>query len=93
MYYEKPVNYEGVECLPSQPLQKIPYSKEDINFKVTIPCENRLDLISYQYYGTTKYWWVIAIASDISNPLTEVTNGKILRIPPISTIFTLKGAD
>ena len=38
-------------------------SAEDNFFTVTESEENRLDLVSYSYYGTPNYWWVIAIVN------------------------------
>lgn len=43
--------------------------------------EGMLDLISYQYYGTEAYWWIIAVANNLLDPVTEVTFGKSLIIP------------
>jgi len=41
----------------------------------------RLDLLSNQYYGTPKYWWVIAIANNMGKGTLAVTPGHQLRIP------------
>ena len=48
---------------------------------------NRLDLISYDYYGTTSYSWVIAYVNGIQDGYT-VFEGQILMIPKnISELF------
>ena len=52
--------------------------------------ENRLDLISYNYYGSPLLWWVIAEASDITNPF-NVPIGTLLRIPANKTLYGSKG--
>ena len=52
--------------------------------------DGRLDLISYEYYGTPMYWWSIAQASGIHDPLS-VKRGDRLRIPNISTLVSRDG--
>lgn len=51
---------------------------------------NRLDLVSYKYYNTPIYWWIIAEASGIYNPLI-VPEGTILVIPSLQTVYNYKG--
>jgi len=48
----------------------------------------RLDLLSFQYYNTVTLWRVIAAVNDISDPLTEVWAGRILRIPYAPNVFS-----
>lgn len=47
----------------------------------------RPDLISYKNYSTVKYWWIICVVNNISNPLTEIEDGMILKIPNIQDIL------
>ena len=69
----------------SEPIT-IPKSPTDTFHIVTMKDENRLDLISWQYYGNVLLWWVIAEASDIIDPF-NVPKDTVLRIPDKSTIF------
>ena len=46
---------------------------------------NRLDIISNKYYGTPTYWWMIALANNLIDPLV-VNKGTMLRIPALVTI-------
>lgn len=62
----------------------------DTYFIVDTDHENRLDLVSYKFYGTPLLWWVIAEASDIFNPLI-VPVGTVLRVPVRSTLYGAKG--
>jgi hypothetical protein len=56
------------------------FSEFDTYHQVTAYDQFRLDLISYRYYLTPEYWWIIAAANDILDPFAlEV--GTILRIP------------
>lgn len=81
---------DGVECLESHTIKEIPYREDDSYLKVTDVNENRLDKIAYEYYGSTKLWWVIAEASGILNPL-DVPIDTILRIPTLSSLYLLQG--
>jgi hypothetical protein len=52
-----------------------------IDFNVhTIQEGERLDSLSYLYYGSSEYWWIIAAASGIGWSL-QVPPGTILQIP------------
>lgn len=44
----------------------------------------RLDLVSLRVYRTPKYYWVIAEANEIIDPIQEITKDKVLIIPKIS---------
>lgn len=90
MYYENRISYNGVSCLESHYMQDIPYSVNDTYYTVTPQMVNRLDRISYKFYDSVNLWWVIALASGITNPL-RVPVGTVLRIPPLSTLFYVKG--
>ena len=50
--------------------QTIDKSSEDQFYVVTMSEEDRLDIISTSFYGTPKYWWVIALANNIIDPFT-----------------------
>lgn len=66
-----------------------PQTTEDSYYTVDAGYENRLDLISYMVYGTVHYWYIIAIANDIMNPL-DVPAGTVLRITPLSVLTQMK---
>ena len=65
----------------------IEYNDNDTYYEVTNMTENRLDLISLQFYNSPIYWWVIAEANFIFDSLTEVYRGRKLRIPNLSVIY------
>ena len=52
--------------------------------------ENRLDIISNDFYGTPNYWWILAIANELIDPFI-VNVGDSIRIPPIESLFKLNG--
>lgn len=52
---------------------------------VVVPteCENRIDLFSYQQYGSSRYWWIIALANAdlIKDPIWDFTAGLTVLVP------------
>ena len=58
-----------------------------IYYKVPVDHENRLDLISYEYFGTASYSWILAYVNGISDGYT-VFEGQTLMIPTaLSDLF------
>lgn len=52
-----------------------------LNFKTYILKEGeRIDQVSFKFYGDAQYWWVIAAASGIGWGL-QIPPGAILRVP------------
>lgn len=68
----------------------VDYSANDNYHTVTIDDENRLDIIANKYYGTPRYWWVIAIANYILDPF-DVPRNSYLRIPPLTSLYNKGG--
>ena len=59
------------------------YDYDDIKIEyyiVTVETENRIDLISYKYFGTTSYSWIISYINQIYDGYT-VFEGQVLMIP------------
>ena len=54
--------------------------------KTTVKESEKLEHISYRFYNTPEYWWVIAKANNISNGSIFLEPGKQLRIPNITSI-------
>ena len=65
-------------------------SIQDQYFIVTIREQNRLDIISNDFYNTPKFWWMIAMANDIIDPF-EVDVGTRLRIPDVLSFYNKGG--
>ena len=38
------------------------------------------ELVSYDIYGDTQYWWVIMLYNDILDP-SDIVNGMVIRYP------------
>ena len=63
---------------------KIPLRDDDIY--IFSRESDKLEHISYRFYGTPEYWWVIAKANNISKGSIFLEPGKQLRIPQPSSI-------
>ena len=48
----------------------------------------RPDLVSFRFYNTTEYWWIIMTFNDLLS-VTELTAGKVLDIPSEDDISRL----
>ena len=64
---------------------KLPVVSTSIGDYVVVPteCENRIDLFSYQQYGSSRYWWIIALANAdlIKDPIWDFTAGLTVLVP------------
>lgn len=70
--------------------KSISETSSDQYYTVTLEEVGRLDIISNDFYGTPKYWWVIGIANNILDAF-DVPLGTTLRIPPIMSLYTEGG--
>ena len=52
--------------------------------------EHRTDLISFKFYGTAKYDWVIEDVNNIEDPIKDVIQGKKLIIPDRTKVYTIR---
>jgi len=54
----------------------------DISFFETYEVSNGeyWDNVSYNLYGTSYLWWVIALLNNISNPFEELEDGQLLNV-------------
>lgn len=59
----------------------------DVFITVTQEYEKRPDLVSWNAYGTSDYWWVIYEFNSIRDPLFQLKAGQILRIPAIERVL------
>lgn len=57
----------------------IPYSEDDTYIITTLG--DRLDLLSFDYYHDTSFWWVIATANALPGDSLYIEPGTQLRIP------------
>jgi hypothetical protein len=81
--------YLGVSNLP-----KVSLANGD---RVQVPpeCENRIDLFSYQQYGSSRLWWVIALANAdiIRDPTWDFKSGMMVFVPRDVNLTSSLGAN
>ena len=80
------LNDDDEEYIETSEAISISVSNTDSYHIVTQKDVNRLDLVAYQYYNNSLLWWVIAEASNITDPFNVPIN-TVLRIPDKSTIY------
>ena len=61
-------------------------SNPDNTIVITGRLVNRLDLVSLQYYGTPKYWWILAYYNSLKNPFL-LPYGTIVKVPSFATLL------
>lgn len=49
----------------------------------------RPDLISFKYYNTVQYWWVILRVNDVRDPYDGLVVGALLKIPSILDLYDI----
>ena len=51
--------------------------------------EHRLDLISLEFYNSSKYDWVISDVNNIEDPIRDIVSGKKIVIPNSAKVYSL----
>ena len=44
------------------------------------------ELVSYKFYQTVAYWWVLCRINEIICPVGEFVEGKLLKIPSLASL-------
>jgi nucleoid-associated protein YgaU len=70
---------EGSEYFANNIYPDIPYTEND-SYVITV-LGDRLDLLAFDFYGDTSYWWVIASANSLSGDSLYLEPGSQIRIP------------
>ena len=50
------------------------------------------DLLSYDLYGTTDYWWVLCMYNGVVRIFADMTEGTLWKIPALSDIQSMLSA-
>ncbi len=89
-------NYGGVTELVGDKVgwwerTNLPKSSID-DFSVTIDniFQKRADLISYEYYGTTEYEWLVLQYNNIVDINEELIYGKVIILPALSRLTSFR---
>lgn len=67
---------------------KIEPHSTDIIYYVEKQYEFKPHLLGFLFYGDSKLWWIIGMVNGIINPLEELHEKKMLRIPILERIKT-----
>lgn len=70
-----------------RPLQLEP-GDGDIYVTITQELEHRPDLVSFKAYGIPDLWWAIYEFNGIRDPLFNLRQGMILRIPELERVLS-----
>ncbi len=57
--------------------------KDDVEIIIDMKYHNRIDLLSYDLYGSSDYWWVLYSRNlnSIKHPIWDFNAGKSIWIP------------
>lgn len=70
---------EGIDYLPNLIYPEVPLSEDD--YYVIVRVGDRYDKLSYQFYKTVDYWWVIAVANGETGASICPKPGRQIRVP------------
>jgi hypothetical protein len=81
-------NSEGTRYYKDNKYPRVPLSVNDIYVETTIG--DRFDLLAFQYYGDSSFWWIISIANEnLPQNSLYIPVGSQIRIPTnVSNIVT-----
>jgi hypothetical protein len=74
--------------------RSFPKQADDIYKEIGPTWQYRPDLLSYDLYKTTDYWWVFAVRNKdiIKDPIWDFTAEKSIYIPKLNTILQHLGS-
>ena len=64
----------------------ISFDGSDLIYYIEKKYENKPHLLGYVFYGDSLLWSVICQVNGIIDPLTELVEGKLLRIPTLDRV-------
>lgn len=70
---------KGVQYYTNNVYPDVPVSADD-NYVIAV-LGDRLDLLAFDFYGDTSFWWVIASANGLSGDSIYLEPGSQIRIP------------
>ena len=69
-------------------LIEIPAETNDVSFTITSKYLYRPDLLAYDLYGDSQYWWVFAVRNKevIKDSIYDFVTGQTIFLPKLATI-------
>lgn len=73
--------------------REIPESEDDMVISLTTRYANRPDLLSYDLYGTAKYWWIFIRRNrdSIKDPIFDFVEGLEIYAPTKTDLLSYIG--
>jgi hypothetical protein len=62
---------------------------DDRNYRVPLKYEYRPDLISLDFYGDPKLYWVLVYANGFYNSPQDFNSGRIIKVPRYERVVSL----
>lgn len=71
----------------------IPAHTSDLYVQLDNKYHNRPDTLSYDLYGTPKYWWVFMVRNIdlIRDPIWDIKSGMVLYVPTLDRLQKIIG--
>ena len=71
----------------------IPPAADDKTLTLPTKYKSRPDLLSFDLYGSSMYWWVFAVRNRniINDPIWDMIPGMIIQIPSAATLKKVLG--
>lgn len=84
------VNGVFMDVMTPRPIPKNP---DDVIFRINATYKHRPDLLAYDLYGDTGYWWVFAARNPntIRDPIFDFVPGTAIYLPKKETLVAALG--
>jgi hypothetical protein len=71
----------------------IPANTTDARYQIDPPYNNRPDLLAYDMYQDSNYWWVFAVRNPdvLTDPIFSFVAPTIIYVPTLSVVKTALG--
>lgn len=75
-------------------LVDIPSYADDPQYIIAAKYTYRPDLLSYDLYNDSSYWWVFALRNKevIKDPIFDMVSGQVIFVPKLATIKSAIGS-
>jgi len=74
-------------------LPAIPYDSTDVVYQIDAIYKHRPDLLAYDLYGSSTFWWVFAVRNPntLKDPVFDFLPGASIYIPKKATLTAALG--
>ena len=86
--YQFTKKHKGKDCFKTTRYPKFP--KQPTDLYIVSREQDRLDMLSNEFYEDPRFWWIIAKANNLGHGTLDVPMGIQIRIPFPITDITVK---